>query len=178
MGNCRSKKRNSPIDRLGQDYPNYDQSYAGTSGLGQQFGLGGFGGDQRSMACFVDLSSLFAAGGSGYGQGAGGYGFESSCPEGVNQNTALLATGAAIAVGAGVIFRAVTLQQAGRRRREAGVGPGEWGERLRDLVMMGERGEEESSVMTIVLQVWRMSRKELTDKEVESGWIFFNSSTI
>ena len=35
----------------------------------------------------------------------------------VNQNTALLATAAAIAVGAGVLFRAITLQQAGRRRR-------------------------------------------------------------
>ena len=35
----------------------------------------------------------------------------------VNQNTALLATAAAIAVGAGVLFRAITLQQAGRRKR-------------------------------------------------------------
>ena len=37
----------------------------------------------------------------------------------VNQNTALLATAAAIAVGAGVLFRAITLQQAGRRRRRS-----------------------------------------------------------
>ena len=99
---------------------------------------------------------IFVIAGSGYGQGAGAYGFESSCPEGVNQNTALLATAAAIAVGAGVIFRfsffllsfyvylifsifrAVTLQQAGRRRREAGAEDGVWAERLRDLVMMGE----------------------------------------
>ena len=36
------------------------------------------------------------------------------------------------------IFRAVTLQQAGRRRREAGTEDGVWAERLRDLVMMGE----------------------------------------
>ena len=36
------------------------------------------------------------------------------------------------------IFRAVTLQQAGRRRREAGDEEGGWTERLRDLVMMGE----------------------------------------
>ena len=84
--------------------------------------------------------------GSGYGQGVGAYGYESSCPEGVNQNTALLATAAAIAVGAGVIFRAVTLQQAGRRRREGGEENGEWGERMRDLVMMGERGQEESVI--------------------------------
>lgn len=35
----------------------------------------------------------------------------------VNQNTALLATAAAIAVGAGVLFRAITLQQGKRKRR-------------------------------------------------------------
>ena len=37
----------------------------------------------------------------------------------VNQNTALLATAAAIAVGAGVLFRAITLQQGKRRRRRS-----------------------------------------------------------
>ena len=35
----------------------------------------------------------------------------------VNQNTALLATAAAIAVGAGVLYRAITLQQGKRKRR-------------------------------------------------------------
>ena len=136
MGNCRSKKRNSPTERLGLDYPSYDQSYAGTSGFGQ-LGLG-FGGKKESGAGKCIWSLIIFVAGSGYGQGAGVYGYESSCPEGVNQNTALLATAAAIAVGAGVIFRAVTLQQAGRRRREAGAGPGEWVERMRDLVMIGE----------------------------------------
>ena len=47
------------------------------------------------------------------------------------------------AVGAGVIFRAVTLQQAGRRRRSAGGG-GDGGaetrSRLQDLVMLGGCG--------------------------------------
>ena len=37
----------------------------------------------------------------------------------MNQNTALLATAAAIAVGAGVLFRAITLQQGKRRRRRS-----------------------------------------------------------
>ena len=87
------------------------------------------------------------------------YGYESSCPEGVDQNTALLATAAAIgntgkyfiykniyllaAVGAGVIYRAVTLQQAGRRRRSAARGGDEGAEtrsRLQDLVMLGGCG--------------------------------------
>ena len=66
------------------------------------------------------------------------YGFESSCPEGVNQNTALLATAAAIAVGAGVIYRAVTLQQAGRRRRDAPDTPAAWAGRLGDILALGE----------------------------------------
>ena len=74
----------------------------------------------------------------GYGSGAGVYGFESSCPEGVNQNTALLATAAAIAVGAGVIYRAVTLQQAGRRRRDAPDTPAAWAGRLGDILALGE----------------------------------------
>ena len=60
---------------------------------------------------------LTGGGGGGGGGGYGNYGIESTCPEGVNQNTALLATAAAIAVGAGVIYRAVTLQQGKRRRR-------------------------------------------------------------
>ena len=69
------------------------------------------------------------------------YGYESSCPEGINQNTALLATAAAIAVGAGVIYRAVTLQQAGRRRRrrdDAETWTHQMRNRLQDLVMIGK----------------------------------------
>lgn len=80
-------------------------------------------------------SGLLGGGGGGLSNDIQ-YGFESSCPGGINQNTALLATAAAIgeimdtidndtkfyitlltAVGAGVIFRAVTQQQ-GRRRRK------------------------------------------------------------
>ena len=82
-------------------------------------------------------SGLLGGGGGGLSNNIQ-YGFESSCPDGINQNTALLATAAAIgeminlmthkvvlmplyltAVGAGVIFRAVTQQQAGRRRKRS-----------------------------------------------------------
>ena len=63
-------------------------------------------------------SSSNSNGGGGYGN-SNNYGIESTCPEGVNQNTALLATAAAIAVGAGVIFRAITLQQGKRKKRNA-----------------------------------------------------------
>ena len=69
------------------------------------------------------LANNFLSGGGSAGYGQLDYGLSSSCPEGVNQNTALLATAAAIAVGAGVIYRAVTLQQ-GRRRKRRGVGVG------------------------------------------------------
>ena len=67
------------------------------------------------------LANNFLSGGGSAGYGQLDYGLSSSCPEGVNQNTALLATAAAIAVGAGVIYRAVTLQQ-GRRRKRRGDG--------------------------------------------------------
>ena len=75
------------------------------------------------------------------GDGAGGYpqyGLDSSCPEGVDQNTALLATAAAIAVGAGVIYRAVTLQQAGRRRRREVDSSPSLTSKLQDIIMMGQ----------------------------------------
>ena len=55
----------------------------------------------------------------------------------MDQNTALLATAAAIAVGAGVIYRAVTLQQAGRRRRDAPDQLHTIAGRVKDLVMLG-----------------------------------------
>ena len=111
------------MDRLGKDYDYI--SGAGSSGFG------------------LDYNRMDRYGNSGYG----GYGLESSCAEGVNQNTALLATAAAIAVGAGVIYRAVTLQQAGRRRREVEGEGGRVQERLLDLVMMGKLSTKYSTAI-------------------------------
>ena len=54
----------------------------------------------------------------------------------VNQNTALLATAAAIAVGAGVLFRAITLQQ-GKRRRRRSEEEEPVGDDVVDMVMQG-----------------------------------------
>jgi len=129
MGKCGSKnRRNSEVDRLGKDY-DY-MGGAGTSGFGMDYNRMGYGGG-----------------------GYGGYGLESSCPEGVNQNTALLATAAAIAVGAGVIFRAVTLQQGRRRRRKRELvgDTGSVQNRLMDLIVLGmenfqERVNDEESM--------------------------------
>jgi len=120
MGKCGSKNI-GPVDRLGKDYDYL--AGAGTSGFGVDYNRNGYG---------------------GYGSGSGGYGLGSSCPEGVNQNTALLATAAAIAVGAGVIYRAVTLQQAGKRRkREVGEDKGIIQDRLLDLIALGMENFEE-----------------------------------
>ena len=115
MGKCGSKNRNGPVDRLGKDY-DY-MAGAGTSGFGLDYNRNGYG---------------------GYGSGNGGYGLESSCAEGVNQNTALLATAAAIAVSAGVIYRAVTLQQGKRRKREVDGDGGMVQDRLMDLIAVGD----------------------------------------
>ena len=91
----------------------------------------------RAPSCLT----VDAGAGAEAGDGAGGYpqyGLDSSCPEGVDQNTALLATAAAIAVGAGVIYRAVTLQQAGRRRRRGVDSSPSLTSRLQDIIMMGQ----------------------------------------
>jgi hypothetical protein len=129
MGQCGSRNKGGPgaADRLGAagsliDYYDYGQ------GMGGQ-GFGGQGLSER--------------------QGYGGYGYGNSCPQGVNQNTALLATAAAIAVGAGVIYRAVTLQQAGRRRRSLG-GPGD---RTLDLLQAGECRETVTLAKFAVVKV-------------------------
>ena len=55
----------------------------------------------------------------------------------MNQNTALLATAAAIAVGAGVLFRAITLQQGKRRRRRRSEEEEPVEDDVVDMVMQG-----------------------------------------
>ena len=97
------------------------------------------------------------SGGGSFGGGSNvNYGLPSTCPEGVrlrccievkskynlhnskvNQNTALLATAAAIAVGAAVLFRAITLQQAGRRRRRRSEEEEPVEDGVVDMVMQG-----------------------------------------
>ena len=131
MGSCGSKRRRGPgpaLDRIDAAGSLLDYDYYGGLSPGianrQSFGFGGSG-----------------YGNSGFGianrQSLAGYG--SSCPQGVNQNTALLATAAAIAVGAGVLFRAITLQQAGRRRRrDASVQGGDLHNWVLDLFQRGE----------------------------------------
>ena len=78
----------------------------------------GLQGGQFQDRVLTGLANNLLDGGGSSGYGQVDYGLSSSCPEGVNQNTALLATAAAIAVGAGVIYRAVTLQQGRRKRRK------------------------------------------------------------
>ena len=72
----------------------------------------------------TSASDLSAAQSGHYGAQFG-YVHEEECPEGIDENLALLLTAAAVAASAFVIFREVTLAQAGRRRRreaeEAGI---------------------------------------------------------
>ena len=139
MGSCGSKRRRGgpgpAQDRIDASGSLLDYDYYG-GGIAnrQSYGLGGSVYGNSGMGIANRQSFL---GSTGYG---------SSCPQGVNQNTALLATAAAIAVGAGVLFRAITLQQAGRRRRrrEARLGggdsTGEFQHRVLDLFQQGEAG--------------------------------------
>ena len=92
------------------------------------------------------------------------------------------------AVGAGVIYRAVTLQQAGRRRRSAAGGGEDRGaetwSRLQDLVMLGGCGHVVCHVSRVTCHVtvlceqgWRRWRKPSTDKQrMGNSLIYFISS--
>lgn len=68
-----------------------------------------------------------------------GYVHEEECPEGIDENLALLLTAAAVAASAFVIFREVTLAQAGRRRRREAEANGvlNRGSPLLDFVLHG-----------------------------------------
>ena len=88
------------------------------------------------------------------------------------------------AVGAGVIFRAVTLQQAGRRRRSAARGGDEGAEtrsRLQDLVMLGGCGHVSRvtcHVTVLCEQGWRRWRKPSTDKQRMGNSLIYLISSI
>jgi len=56
---------------------------------------------------------------SGYGDG--GYVYATYCPEGIPEDIALLATAAALAAGIYVVYRTITGQTAGRRRKKRGA---------------------------------------------------------
>ena len=86
---------------------------------------GGRAADKAGAADSETSASDLSAATSGHYGAQFGYVHEEECPEGIDENLALLLTAAAVAASAFVIFREVTLAQAGRRRRreaeEAGV---------------------------------------------------------
>merc|ERR1719242_252885 len=152
--------------------PGYGGAGGGGPGIDRQGYLDGLvGGEQESVdRIFTGQISGFLNGNlDGTNNNNIQYGFESSCPDGVDQNTALLATAAAIAVGAGVIYRAVTLQQAGRRRRDAPDHLDTITGRVKDLVMLGlenieeyiNDGEPEGNRIDIHEYINQFSRKYL-----------------
>merc|ERR1711972_609082 len=152
-GSCsKNRRRGGPPPGGGGGYGQQISRRAGPSGLSGPGGLSGqgsalynnymgglLGGEYETPDRVLtgQVTSLLSGGG-GFGGGSNiNYGLPSTCPEGVDQNTALLATAAAIAVGAGVLFRAITLQQAGRRRRRRSEGGEPLEDGLVDMVMKG-----------------------------------------
>jgi len=124
MGGSCSKRRNygggggSYSSGPGGSYTEFQNRMGmqGSASMRNNFVNGLVGGENEAQDRV--LTGLINGGNNnGGGYGSMQYGLPSTCPEGVNQNTALLATAAAIAVAAGVLFRAITLQQAGRRKR-------------------------------------------------------------
>ena len=147
MGSCGSKRRGGPgpvqnrIDAAGSllDYDYYGGLSSGIANR-QSFGMGGSGYGNSGIGPGIANRQSFL-GSTGYG---------STCPQGVNQNTALLATAAAIAVGAGVIFRAITLQQGRRRRRrDARVEGEELQSRVLDIFQQGEHNSDQVHLVQI-----------------------------
>jgi hypothetical protein len=62
--------------------------------------------------------------GAGSGYGGGDYVYATYCPEGIPEDVALLATAAALAAGIYVVYRQITIQAAGRKRRSLRGTPG------------------------------------------------------
>ena len=102
-----------------------------------------------AQAAGSDVSGAF----SGYGGGHGyGYIHEEECPEGIDEDLALLITAAAIAAGAFVVFRQVTIQQGGRKKRAGEAA----GEHLASFVYSGKPKiiRTESSPMLLLARLY------------------------
>ena len=95
MGNCAAKKR-----AMAAAMANRRMGQAAT---GMSADIAGMPGANGLTAAGSDLNG---AGSSGYG---GGYVYAMQCPEGIDQDIALLATAAALAVGIYVVYRQVIL---------------------------------------------------------------------
>ena len=105
MGNCAAKKRAQRL-RAAMEH----QAALERAGL-----AGSAAGAEDVQGAGSDAAGAF----SGYGGGYGGYGYvhEEECPEGIDEDLALLLTAAAIAAGAFVVFREITQRQGRRKKR-------------------------------------------------------------
>jgi hypothetical protein len=106
MGNCAAKRRAAEKQALLER---------------EATGLSGLTGSASNRINDVDGSSsdLYGAP-SGYGDG--GYVYATYCPEGIPEDIALLATAAALAAGIYVIYRQITIQTKGKKRRKRSGG--------------------------------------------------------
>ena len=104
MGNCSAKKRAAAAAQLER------QSKLDPTGLT---------GSASSISNDIAGASADLYGApSGYGDG--GYVYASYCPEGIPEDIALLATAAALAAGIYVVYRQITIQTMGRRKKRSG----------------------------------------------------------
>ena len=102
MGNCAAKRRAAEKQAL------LEREAAGLSGL--------TGSASNTINDVEGANSDLYGAPSGYGDG--GYVYATYCPEGIPEDIALLATAAALAAGIYVIYRQITIQTKGRKRKK------------------------------------------------------------
>ena len=142
MGNCAAKKRAAAAER---------QALLEQQSKLDPTGLTGLTGSASSISNDVEGSSsdLYGAP-SGYGDG--GYVYASYCPEGIPEDIALLATAAALAAGIYVIYRQITIQTGGRRKKRSGnqLGSGQGGNTVAEWMSGRNYNEADGSVLSFI----------------------------
>ena len=127
MGNCQRKKRRGGGGGNvgGGYYGDPGVTYNRRQGLAESSSdVSAHGGGDDISAAGSDLVASMdyghgGHGGGGYGhQVSYGYVHEEECPEGIDEDLALLLTAAAIAAGAFVVYRDITLRLGKRKKRE------------------------------------------------------------
>lgn len=131
MGQCQKRMRR-PVSGgagyaaagAGAGTAEYYNRRSGVAAGGDGGGGGAASAPTGSAAASGSNPDMVSSMSGGYGQG---YIYEEECPEGIDEDLALLLTAAAIAAGMFIVYRDITLRLMGRRRREAE------GERKNDL---------------------------------------------
>ena len=120
MGQCAAKQRRLAAEKASQEAADRRRLAAGLRRSGLPDALPA-GSSSISKTDSNPAGSEIYAALSGHG-GHGGYGYgyvhEEECPEGIDEDLALLITGAAIAAGAFVVYREITLRIKRKKRSD------------------------------------------------------------